>query len=40
LLNANRELFASCRSLLSAIAAYVLTPEQLETLESLPGSVL
>lgn len=39
-LNANRELSSSCRSLLTAIAAFTLTPEQLQTLEALPGSVL
>lgn len=40
LLNANRELFASCRALISAIAVFVLPPEQADTFESLPGSVL
>jgi len=40
LLNANRELFLSCRSLLTAIAALVLPQEQVETLEVLPDSVL
>jgi phosphate:Na+ symporter len=40
LLNANRELFVSCRALLTALAAYVLPSEQLETLETLPSSVL
>jgi len=40
LLNVNREIFVSCRALLTAIAAYVLAAEQLETLETLPSSVL
>ncbi len=40
LLNANRELFLSCRSLLTAIAALALPQEQVETLEVLPDSVL
>jgi hypothetical protein len=40
LLNANRELFASCRALVTAIAVYALQPEQVEALETLPGSVL
>jgi len=40
LLNANREIFTSCRALLMALAALVLPREQLETLEVLPGSVL
>jgi phosphate:Na+ symporter len=40
LLNANRELFISCRALIAAIAIFVLPPEQADTLESLPGSVL
>jgi phosphate:Na+ symporter len=40
LLNANREIFSSCRALLTAIAALELPREQLETLEALPGSVL
>ncbi len=39
LLNANRELLASCRSLISAIAVYALPPEQFAVLESLPASV-
>ncbi len=40
LLNANREIFLSCRALLTAIAALALPQEQVETLEVLPGSVL
>jgi phosphate:Na+ symporter len=40
LLNANRELFTSCRALVSAVAVFVLPPEQADTFESLPGSVL
>jgi phosphate:Na+ symporter len=40
LLNANREIFLSCRALLTAIAALTLPQEQVETLEVLPGSVL
>jgi len=39
LLNVNRELLASCRSLISAIAAFALPPEQFAVLESLPASV-
>ena len=39
-LNANRELYSSCRSLLHAIAIFVLPAEQLDTLELLPGKVL
>lgn len=39
LLNANREMIISCRALLAAIGAYVLTSEQFETLETLPSSV-
>ncbi len=40
LLNANREMLTSCRSLTAAIAAYELRTEQLEALETLPESVL
>jgi len=40
LLNANRELYISCRALLLALAAFALPREQLEALEVLPGSVL
>lgn len=40
LLNANRELFASCRSLIGALAVFTLTSEQLETLDTLPSNVL
>jgi phosphate:Na+ symporter len=40
LLNVNRELFASCRALIMALAVYALSPEQTATLEELPASVL
>ena len=40
LLNANRELFASCRALVTAIAIFALPPEQADTFEALPGSML
>jgi phosphate:Na+ symporter len=40
LLNANRELFTSCRALMAAIAVFVLPPEQADTFESLPGSIV
>lgn len=39
LLNANRELFASCRAIVTAIAVYALAPEQMDALERLPGSM-
>ena len=40
LLNVNREVFYSCRSLLTAIAAFAFPPESLEIIESLPGKTL
>ena len=40
LLNVNREMLTSGRSLLMAIAVYALSPEQSQTLEDLPASVL
>jgi phosphate:Na+ symporter len=40
LLNVNREIFTSCRALLLAIVVYALPPEQADTIETLPGSIV